>query len=359
MPSLRKSSPTSGGLRGQVSALSFTLRGEGGAAGLAQGTVPWRGSGELISPGIVSKGEGQGECVASSVLFFQVFLSGRRVQWFTVVLLWVRVCHRLVLASVTGLVTPLLYKSTVRSKFPSPMFLNLCFVCSSRASLWGRSNLTFPISAVTGTVPGMWRRGEEDEWAVFLGRRVAGWDESVGWFFSLSLVSCSFILQEGNTRTWLFHAALLWSPCSLMFSCTTQQSSTHLKPLIWMVKWLHCWEQAQLLTPYDQDMLQRRLVHLNVNKILPFPLCSSFKWCWSPAVWGGSSYTGQLCSARVLLCIGALEKAWCCNSLLNKWCCLPWPALLPAVTPVSLGYIHKWEWFLTLQNLSISRALLC
>ena len=101
---------------------------------------------------------------------------------------------------------------------------------------------------------------------------------------------------------------LLCSPCSLMLSCITQQISTHLKPLIWMVKWLHCWERAQLLTPYDQDILQRRLVHLNVNKILPYLLCSSFRWCWSLMGLDGSSRSGQLSSARVLLCIGAIEK---------------------------------------------------
>lgn len=98
----------------------------------------------------------------------------------------------------------------------------------------------------------MWRRGEEDEWADFLGRRVLGWDESVGWFFIFSLELYSFILQQDNTRNCLFHIALLWSPGSLMFPCTTQQISTHLKPLIWMGKELHCWEQAKLFTPYDQ-----------------------------------------------------------------------------------------------------------
>lgn len=147
----------------------------------------------------LSAREGCEECVASLVLFFQVSLSGRRAQWFTVVLSWVRVCHRLVLVWVTGLVTRLLYESTVWSKFPSPVFLNLYFFCSSRASLWGRSSLTSHISAVTGTVPRTWRRGEGDEWAGFPGRRMTGRGESV--FFGFSLVSCSFIRQQDHTRT--------------------------------------------------------------------------------------------------------------------------------------------------------------
>lgn len=63
------------GIEGQGSALSFTLRREERAAGLAQGTVPWHGSGELISPGIVSKGRWHREG-AGSVLLHQSCFSG-------------------------------------------------------------------------------------------------------------------------------------------------------------------------------------------------------------------------------------------------------------------------------------------
>ena len=75
MQNLCKSSKTFGGFRGQGSAPSFTLRGEGGAAGSAQGTVPWHGSGELISSGVVSKGAwAQGVCCLISPVFSGLFV---------------------------------------------------------------------------------------------------------------------------------------------------------------------------------------------------------------------------------------------------------------------------------------------
>lgn len=56
------------------SRVSTFLHLEGRAAGLAQGTVPWHGSGELISPGIVSKGEFGGVCCLISPVFSGLFV---------------------------------------------------------------------------------------------------------------------------------------------------------------------------------------------------------------------------------------------------------------------------------------------
>lgn len=69
-----KSLQTFGGLRGHQSTRSFTLRIEGGAAGLAQGTVPWHGRAELISPGLVSKGGLRGVCCLIGPVFPGLFV---------------------------------------------------------------------------------------------------------------------------------------------------------------------------------------------------------------------------------------------------------------------------------------------